>query len=603
MPSFAATETLDFTYNQDLGPTDYYGFNRLMGYDVAIRISDPLLIGAQVTGLSVAFPVDETDVEDLSGWIATELRAIDNKNVADITEQSATLADGNLTVTFSEPCTIPSNGLYVGYSFTITAGAPGASEPGPGYPIFIAPGTDADGFYLRTTYGTRQEWSSISESISYVSGMVVNISAEISDNDALIVLTDKVYAVAAQPAILPVQIVNRGANQVTEIEYSYSAGEFKGSDTFVLPESLPGLGDATTVELNIGPFPEVGGYELEVSVDKVNGVTVTRDNNKAYTDLDVLAFMPVKRPLVEEYTGLRCGYCPRGYVAMEEMNESLADMFVGMAYHTATYESEMVTMSNSQFPMTITGFPNGDIDRQTLMDPGEFQEAWPAYSENVAPADIDVVINWANNDKNEFAITATTKFAKDIENGANYRLAIALVADNVYNPRWAQFNNYAGNKNMPDTDLWNIFTKGSSIVTGLTFNDVVAYFKDVKGIYGSIPSAVSHNEELNFSYSIKKEDVKNLSNENFLNPEALVHAVAMLIDVKSGHVLNCNKSNSLEFGEQSGVEEINSDVETVSIRYYDMQGRQIATPSAGLLIKEEKLSNGASRYSKIMLNN
>lgn len=602
LPAFAAIETLDFTYDQDLGPTDYYGFNKLMSYDVAIKIADPVLTGTQVTGLRVDFPVDAADVTDITGWMSTELRAVNNKNVANIAEETATLSGGILSLTFSEPYTIPSQGVYVGYSFTISNGAPGASEPGPGYPILIAPGNDPDGFFLRTSSGSRQQWTSMAEGLSYVSGMVVSISAEVKDDDAIIILPDKIYSVAGKDSMLPVEIINRGSNPVREIEYTYSAGETTATQSYNLPTPLVGFGDATTVELSMVPFPEIGSYDFSLSVDKVNGTAVSGDNHKAASNLDVLAFMPVKRPLVEEYTGLRCGFCPRGYVAMEEMSESLGDMFVGLAYHTETYESEMVTVSNSQFPMSVSVFPNGDIDRRELLDPGYFQTEWPSYSENFAPADINVAIDWVNDSKTEFAITATAKFAKNIDNSAdNYRLAIALVADNVYNEQWAQSNNYAGNHNMPDTYHWNLFTKEGTLVKGLKFNDVVAYFKNVRGIQGSLPASINHSEEHSYSYSIIKEDVKTIRNKDFLNVDALVHAVAILVDTKTGLVLNCNKSASLVFGEESGVAEINSDAEVLSVRYYDMQGHIVANPASGLYIKEEKLSDGTTHHTKILL--
>ena len=59
-----------------------------------------------------------------------------------------------------------------------------------------------------------------------------------------------------------------------------------------------------------------------VNVLKVNGV----DNEEeavaeATTPVFVLNTLPRHRSLLEEYTGLWCGWCPRGFVALELLKE------------------------------------------------------------------------------------------------------------------------------------------------------------------------------------------------------------------------------------------------------------------------------------------
>lgn len=600
----AVPGTMEFSYRNG-EKIEYYGYSKNETYDVAIKIADPTVIGAKVTGLSVLFPVAAEDASDLLGWMTTELKLESKKNVADIETKEAVLEDGVLSVTFAEPYTIPAEGVYVGYSFTITNRNGETTSPdgggGPKEPIAVVQGDNADGFYLHSSR-SRLKWTSVSSSTGYVSAMVVSLSTDFGEYDAVVSIPAENYVAANEVAAIPAIVVNHGAYPLSYFEYSYVAGDAKGNGKCELSEPIAKLGDSEIVELEVGPFTELGTSDITITIDTFNG----QENNDAFKSgtatLHVLPFVPTTRPLVEEFTGLGCGYCPRGYVAMEEMKEELGDMFVGMAFHTQSYESGcMVVIPNSSFPVAVSGFPAGDIDRQVMMDPSYFPSMWPSFQERIAPADVEVNIDWADDNQTEFVINSTVKFIEDHSN-ANYRLAIALVADNVYNDAWGQSNYYSGTSGLPDTDLWNIFANGGSKVFGLKFNDVVAYFKDVKGIAGSIPSEISMGEEINYTYTIRKADVKNISGQDFLNDDATVHAVAILIDGNTGYSANCNKSGDLVFGGgNNAVNVIEGESVVESVRYYDLQGREVAAPAAGIFVKAEKLSDGTVRYNKVVI--
>lgn len=591
--AYAVPGTMEFSYNNGDGEMDYFGYNKTETYDVAIRIADPVVVGAQITGLRVKLPVSPDDMKDLSAWMTKELRLENKKNVADIEVKTAEFADSVLSVTFDTPYTIPAEGVYVGYSLTITNRN---GEGYPGYPVAVVPGTNPDGFYVHTSR-SRLKWTSMTSTTGCVSAMVVNLATDFGEYDATISVPETSYVEADALTTIPTVIVNHGAHPLNYFEYTFSAGDVKDSRKCELATPLEKLGDSATVNLEIGPFPKLGTFDLNVTVDSFNG----EPNNDAYKsskgELNVIPFVPVTRPLVEEFTGLGCGYCPRGYVAMEEMNEMYGDMFVGMAFHSQSYENGcMVTVSNSNFPVSVEGFPSGDIDRQLMMDPSYFPSMWPSFQDRIAPADIDVTMDWADASHSEFVIDATTKFIKDYDN-ANFKLAIALVADNVYNESWGQSNYYSG-QGSSGSDLWDLFTKGDKTVYGLIFNDVVAYFKNTRGIEGSVPSKIVTGEEMKYTYRIKKSDVKNVRGEDFLPDDAKIHAVAILLDGDTGFSVNCNKSADLLFGDTDAVETIETDATVESVRYYDLQGREVVNPTSGIMVKAEKLSDGTVRYTK-----
>lgn len=96
------------------------------------------------------------------------------------------------------------------------------------------------------------------------------------------------------------------------------------------------------------------------------------------------------------------------------------------------------------------------------------------------------------------------------------------MADNLFNDSWKQSNYFAGKEPEGiESELWDLFINGYSKVEGLTFNDVVVYYKDVKGIEGALPESIAVGETISYNYSVKMEDVVNLGGKQFMNPEAV----------------------------------------------------------------------------------
>lgn len=84
-------------------------------------------------------------------------------------------------------------------------------------------------------------------------------------------------------------------------------------------------------EVPVGPTSTVGTQTLTLTAETFNGAPNGDSRKTATGTVVVMPFMPVTRPLIEEYTGLGCGWCPRGYIAMEEMAEKYGADFVGLA--------------------------------------------------------------------------------------------------------------------------------------------------------------------------------------------------------------------------------------------------------------------------------
>ncbi len=81
----AVADEIEFTYNPGLENASVYGYNRKESYDVAIRIANPQYTGTRVKGFKVNLPVTEEAIEDVTGWLSTELKLTEGVNTPDIT--------------------------------------------------------------------------------------------------------------------------------------------------------------------------------------------------------------------------------------------------------------------------------------------------------------------------------------------------------------------------------------------------------------------------------------------------------------------------------------------------------------------------------------
>ena len=591
----AGAATVDFTYNPNPDSPDYtaYGFSKRETYDVAIYINDATMVGSRITALSVSVPAEAEWLENATAWLSSELILENKVNRPDIASVSATVSDRCLTATFTEPYEVPAEGIYVGYSLTVTE-----LEDYSTYPIACVTGEAEGGFYLHTSR-TRLKWTDEHAESGLVSAMVITLLTDSGETDLAIgmpVQEQSVVVDKVEPITL--SLTNYGAVNLTDFDYTWTAGSYSGTGKCQLETPLA-PGERTTTDIEVGPCGSIGNLPLTVTATHFNGSENGDSRRTAQGTLIVMPFRPVTRPLIEEYTGLQCGYCPRGYVAMEEMSEEYQDRFVGLAYHSEGYERGcMVVMPYEDFPVTVSGYPYGTISRTEGMDPSELPDYWEKYAAMTAPADIDVSLTWIDEDCTVLQATATLDFAREY-NDADMRMAIGLIADGLQNPAWRQSNYYSGEEGL-EGPLWDIFTKGSSLVGGLTFNDVVVYFPQTDGIEGSVPAEITFDSHPSVSLEVALKDIVNVLGQEFINPEATLRAVGILLDGKTGAALNSNKSQPL--AQTSAVKTIADSREVVSTEWYDVHGYRLVQPAAGsLAIRVLRFSDGTVQHSKVIV--
>lgn len=426
------------------------------------------------------------------------------------------------------------------------------------------------------------------------------VPAENAADGLVFMLPEKEYVVVTEP-ICPVSFFYRGDATVESVDYTWTAGDFSGSGTYSFMTPLDNADySSETADITLSGLDACGKYDLDMKVTSVNGIRLgTPLAAVRLGEIQVIPFMPVKRPLVEEYTGLNCSACPKGYVFMETMREEKGDLFVGMAFHSESFESKnvngMVVLHNQDFPLILRSLPSGSVDRNSVLTIENMRSAWNSASNEMAPASVEVSLKRDEADPDVLHAESSVAFIQDMED-AEYAVSIALVADNMKNPLWKQNNGYSGSTNPAYSgELWEIFTKGEPYVEGLTFNDVVVSYSDIYGIEGSVPSSIVAGEKYRVSCDFNVNEIKNIWNQSFISGDARLRAVAMVVDKASGKVVNCISSSYA--GSQSGIGMTEAE-RPIAVECWDVNGIRINPDTPGFQIRRIRYSNGTIKIVK-----
>lgn len=279
---------------------------------------------------------------------------------------------------------------------------------------------------------------------------------------------------------------------------------------------------------------------------EVNGLTLTKERRQTV----VMLFETHRKIVFEEGTGMWCGYCPKGIVAMDILQKKYPETFLGLAIHyddalalngyvagigIPSFPSAWVNRKylNSQ-PMVMVGKP-GIYEYTTLS--GGFETDFLKAREEPAVANVDVT---ARDMGKKVEVTAVTRFALSNE-GHTYRLAVVFVEDSVSRPEYYQKNYFSGT----DIPLGG-YEKLPQTISPVMFNHVVrGIYDDWKGIPGSVPESVELGKTYTFSYQVTPP-ASILSRRH-------TRIVVLLIDETTGEIANANE---VDFPVSSGIGEV-----------------------------------------------
>lgn len=375
------------------------------------------------------------------------------------------------------------------------------------------------------------------------------------------------------------------AKEVSRIEWKNISG------TFIADRPIP---------MNFPePLPLTVGKENEFTIDVLfdgkdrNGEEYVKNETLKSSIFD-LVFLPTKRVVLEEMTGVTCPNCPQGIIAIEACERQFKDQFIPISIHA--YDNDDLGQEFVGYAkfLGLNAAPSGCINRKggiyypmyntgsAFMYDMKEQNLW--YNivadelEHPALSDITLTANLTE-DGRYINYNAGLKFAIDTKQQTSL-LVVVMEDDIVY----LQENNFA-NSDAEGLGEWGLGGRyGSYYAYPVTHNDVVRSVvgQTFSGTLGMFPSELTAGEtyttEFSSSVPAKTDKVENLK------------AAAMLIDTNTGEIINAVVSKVLPGG-NTGIKEVNSstvnddNIYTISGTY---AGKKGAALPAGIYIQDGK---------------
>ncbi|HAW21570.1 MAG TPA: hypothetical protein DCX14_15415 [Flavobacteriales bacterium] len=337
-------------------------------------------------------------------------------------------------------------------------------------------------------------------------------------------------------------VQNLGANTLNSFDISWTDGTT--TKTATINNSL--ASGATYDFEHPDEVTVAAGTTSNITVSVEVSGDANMNNNTASGDVDGYVFVPHKAVFGEEATGTWCGWCPRGMVGMEYMEEEYEDEWVGVAVHNGD------PMTNSDYDSwmgsQISGYPSGLVNRGGDIDPswtsleGAFNDAINEFG----VADIEVLP--LINDDDEVEIRINFHFAEDYDD--DVRVAVLLAEDDLSGSgsQWNQANYYSGGGSGSLSGAGFDWHAEASSVAGVTYNDVARQsVTDIDGEDDIIEAPFAEDEVV--SVIMDKFDWD--GDYDMDNTTIIV----VLIDDNSDEVINVAESHlkELEIVENGGV--------------------------------------------------
>lgn len=583
---------VNYTYNLQGAEPRGFGFSKAETYDVAILVDEASFNGSQITAIEVALPGD--NIEATSVWLSSELKLERQNgkyvNAPDLAVTDAVVENGVLRAVFAEPIAV-TGPLYAGYSFTVTEQGGDADMP-----VSVVDGDAEGGLFIHSSR-TKLKWKSSVDQAEGVSAMKVTVAGNFADNAAVMKCAgDAVASAEADDNILSMIVANHGLNELRSVEYTYSVGGNKGSGKFDFETPVPAIwGASVLVSVNVGNLAVKGEYEGVFTITKVNGADNTDASPAVAQTVIVYPFVPLNRPLVEEYTGLWCGWCTRGYACLENMREWYPGQFLALAYHSGD-EMDFGASGGDN----VSGYPSAFLNN-TSMSISNIYSQWPKLAANLAPLGVDVNVAWTDETMSVLKASANVRFIEDMSKGS-YDLTYALVADGLTDKSWKQNNSYApkeGEEPKDSEDMpgyWGeFFTHGESVVRGLVYNDVALETTASNKYPNVIPSEIVAGETYSHTMTFEIGD----KYSSIPLDKTKLRVVAYVTDKKTKKIVNANSSDAI--GDISSVGAVGVEPEIVRTQWYDLNGMEVSSPAKGIFIRIDTYTDGRRTATKTVL--
>ena len=407
----------------------------------------------------------------------------------------------------------------------------------------------------------------------WLAALTVAVSANAQEQSAYPSDFGEAYALLGETIEVPIKVTNNGTAEVKNISYTIATDGVVGEEVTIDVPTIASKGKATL------PIPFAAGTEATRSekvftITKVNGVDNQATRTSASGSIVTLLTKINAVPVVEEFTGTWCGWCPRGFVALQKADEIYGDNVVLIAVH---YNDPMQIDGYGPVLNTVSGFPDARMNRRLDFDPNPTTIC--SYidnaMENIAPATIKATAQWSNKMKASITFKTKTTFLFSADD-VNYALAYVLTENGLSGTgsSWNQSNYYSGRSD-EEMEFW---TSAGSSVSGIVYDHVaVGAWEIGTGKSGSVPTTVVAGEPQEFSFTA------NVSSNSVIQDKTKLQAVVLLIDVNTNTIVNAVKTDVLEYGAANAINDMEQD-NSEAVARYTLDGRRVNSSHKGINI-------------------
>lgn len=581
-------ESITWGYYNGTQELASWGTQKGETYNVAMKVNDASLVGSKVTAVNI--PLNITTVTNCKVWISPV--GTDGKPVTDAGQGTSDYQNVAFTpsgawteVTLPSAYTITENGFYVGITFTSAATE---FEP-----LLLFPSQLLETTYIKTSR-TYRKWSDLGNAPGACMPLQLTIRGNVVKQDAVSVVSiDRVFVKHGESTTANVTVANNGGNEVSNVDWTYTvAGQTNsGHDEVAITADF--YGAQASFSIDIPAIEPIGAYEGTLTITKVNGKDNTSNSVSGTHEVKVMNVVPKKRPLMEEFTGAWCGFCPSGYIGMKLMNERHPEDFVCVSYHNG--DAMQIT---ENYPVSVSGFPEAYFDRNhqtdayrgdTAKDMG-VDETWKEECQEVTPVNVAVTAV-LNDETGDLTAEASFEFCEDVT-GADYGIGYIITADGLHGSgtQWRQHNYYSkdyqgGAYSGMYKEGMDMFNYGAeyqfleyddvAIATSCTGSSTIA---DVISGNCSEGDIITHE----YTFNIANMKANYGKKENLVQDKTRLHAVVFVYDNATKQVLNCNKCDVV-LDSTSDIKNVNASSLDDS-HIYNLAGQRINSLRRGVNI-------------------
>lgn len=337
------------------------------------------------------------------------------------------------------------------------------------------------------------------------------------------------------------KVINNGTSAISSFDVDWNDGT-SHNETFTVdlePGATYDFTHSTTLTAENG-----NDYDLAICVTTADDGDAS--NNCINFMTSCVSEVVTKYVVGEEKTGTWCGFCPRGAVALEEMESQ--EKFIGIAVHSADPMAVAAYASGMEIEIP-GGFPGGGVDRVIMGDPSDFEYLYNERSSHIPPATITVGYTEVGS---AIEVKVTANFVASLR--GDYRLAAMITEDHVTGTGdgYNQSNYYSGGASGPLTGYDTL--PNPVPAADMVYDHVARAIGDnkIRGIKESLPTEIEAGSTHSYTYTIPKGEDWSIEN---------LHFIGVLFNATTGDMLNAGKIKA----EPVGINEIAEDRFNVSV--------------------------------------